>query len=90
MNDFTVVSLLQRPYEEHFYCTYFHPICVLRRGGEVALERTLFVLPVIRSKLELFLMRPVQAKFFISSNNRFLSSSREDTTQFPPVYVRAQ
>ena len=24
-----LVSLLLRPYEVHFYCTYFHPICVL-------------------------------------------------------------
>ena len=32
-------------------------------GGGVALERILFVLPIVRSKLELFLMRPLQAKF---------------------------
>ena len=32
-------------------------------GGGVALERILFVLPLVRSKLELFLMRPLQAKF---------------------------
>ena len=32
-------------------------------GGGVALVRILFVLPIVRSKLELFLMRPLQAKF---------------------------
>ena len=32
-------------------------------GGGVALERNLFVLPIVRSQLELFLMRPLQAKF---------------------------
>ena len=47
--------------KRHFF--FFFPSKRFIGGGGVALEQILFVLPIVRSKLELLLMRPLQAKF---------------------------
>ena len=47
--------------------------------GGVELERILFVLPKIGSKLELFLMRPLQVKF--GKNYQWTKKIKDDVLQ---------